>query len=55
MHDDLSPVTNLLVKSVVNLLGHNNFKVFTIVIPNYHVFRDVVQNLLVELQPDGDN
>jgi len=47
MHEDLSPVTNLLVKAVVNLLGHNNFKVFTVIIPIYHVFRDVVQNLLL--------
>lgn len=51
MHEGLSPVANLLIKAVMNIVGYNNFKVFTLIIPTYNTFRDVVQNLLFDLQP----
>lgn len=51
MHDGLSMIANMFVKAMMNILGESNLKVFALIMPSYNVFRDVVQNLLFEVQP----
>ena len=51
MHADLIPVANLLVKAAMAMAGTLGAKVFTIILPSYGIFRDVVQNLLNDFQP----
>ena len=51
MHADLSPVANLLVKAAMTMASTLGAKVFTIILPSYGIFRDVVQNLLNDFQP----
>jgi hypothetical protein len=52
LHEELTPISNLIVKAIVSKITEISAKVFTIVLPSYSVFRDVVQNLLSDLQPE---
>lgn len=51
MHLELSPVANLMVKAIIGSIGTLGAKVFTIIMPSYSIFRDVIQNLLYDFQP----
>lgn len=52
MHSELSPVANLLVKGAMGLIGTMGAKVFTMIVPSYAIFRDIVQNLLNDFQSE---
>jgi hypothetical protein len=52
MHSDLSPIANLLVKASMGMTGTMDAKIFTVIVPSYSIFRDVVQNLLSDFQPE---
>jgi uncharacterized BrkB/YihY/UPF0761 family membrane protein len=54
VHPDLSPVANLLVKASISMIGALGAKVFTILLPSYAIFRDVIQNLLNDFQPQEE-
>ena len=51
MHNDLSPVANVLVKTAMSMVEELGTKVFTMTVPSFIVFRDVVHNLLNDFQP----
>ena len=55
MHEGLSMIANMFVKAMINILAEINLKVFALIMPSYNVFRDVVQNLLFEVQPKLTN
>lgn len=52
MHPDLSPVSNLVMKAAMGMTGTMGAKIFTVIVPSYAIFRDVVQNLLSDMQPE---
>jgi hypothetical protein len=52
MHPELSPVANLLIKAAMGMTGTMGAKIFTVIVPSYAIFRDVVQNLLSDFQPE---
>lgn len=52
MHLELSPVANLLIKAAMGMTATMGAKIFTVVVPSSGIFRDVVQNLLNDLQPE---
>lgn len=52
MHLELSPVANLLIKAAMGMTGTMGAKIFTVVVPSFAIFRDVVQNLLNDIQPE---
>lgn len=51
MHEGLMPIANMVVKALTGILGESNLKVFTLIMPGYSVFMDVVENLLREMHP----
>ena len=51
MHEELSPIANIMVKTLSGIVEESTLKVFTLIIPNYGIFMDVTHNLLMELHP----
>jgi hypothetical protein len=51
MHEKLCSMGGLLVKTFVGILSETNLRVFTLIVPHYNVFAEMVNYLLVECQP----
>jgi hypothetical protein len=51
MHEELSPIANIMVKTLSGIVEESTLKVFTLIIPNYGIFMDVTHNLLMEMHP----
>ena len=49
LHGDLCPIVNLLVRTLVNILGETNLRVFTLIVPEYRPFREAVNTLMTEI------
>ena len=46
MHKDLNPIAGELVKTLINIVSEINLKVFTLIVPQYAVFIQLVNSLM---------
>ena len=51
MHEELRPISGELVKTFMSIVGETNLRVFTIIVPTYGMFHQMVNNLMSEFEP----
>jgi hypothetical protein len=46
MHEDLRPLASVLMKTLMNVVGETNLRVFTLIVPQFGIFSELVNNLM---------